>query len=156
MLLFCNTSKVSTTEKFLIYLIYINTHNISNLSYICYVVESFNSLECNLHIDALSLVNLNVKSAELHAILVESTCRNIRLIEMQQENQSEDTRLSEIMHFKPQSCGHLFTVAYPSNSTNDTTSKILITCLLLDLFINHAINITIGIYIIRMSCIVIT
>ncbi len=44
---------------------------------------------------------------------------------MQQENQSEDTQLSEIMHFKPQSCGHLFTIAYPGNSTNDTTSKIL-------------------------------
>ena len=87
-----------------------------------------------------------MKSAELHAILVESTCRNIRLIEMQQENQSEDTQLSEIMHFKPQSCGHLFTVAYPGNSTNDTTSKILIIyCLLFDLFVNHAIN-SIGIY----------
>ncbi|KYN09872.1 PREDICTED: ufm1-specific protease 2 [Trachymyrmex cornetzi] len=88
-----------------------------------HIKKSFNSLECNLHIDALSLVNLNVKSAELHAILVESTCRNIRLIEMQQENQSEDTQLSEIMHFKPQSCGHLFTVAYPGNSTNDTTME---------------------------------
>ncbi|KAG5313969.1 UFSP2 protease, partial [Acromyrmex insinuator] len=88
-----------------------------------HIKKSFNSLECNLHIDALSLVNLNVKSAELHAILVESTCRNIRLIEMQQENQSEDTQLSEIVHFKPQSCGHLFTVAYPGNSTNDTTME---------------------------------
>jgi len=73
----------------------------------------------------LSLVNLNVKSVELHAILVESTCRNIRLIEMQQENQSENTKLPEIMHFKPHHCGHLFTVVYPGNFTNDTTSKIL-------------------------------
>lgn len=95
--------------------------------YYIYVAESFESLECNLHIDALSLVNLNIKSAELHAILVESTCRNIRLIEMQQENQSEDvklpTKLPEIMHFKPRGCGHLFTVVYPGNS-NDDTSKI--------------------------------
>lgn len=43
---------------------------------------------------------------------------------MQQENQSEDTKLPEVMHFKPQGCGLLFTVVYPGNSTNDTTSKI--------------------------------
>ncbi|XP_071561183.1 ufm1-specific protease 2-like isoform X2 [Temnothorax nylanderi] len=88
---------------------------------------SFDSLECNLHIDALSLINLNVKSAELHAILVESTCRNIRLIEIQQENQSENiklpTKLPEVMHFKPQGCGHLFTVVYPGNFTDDNTME---------------------------------
>ncbi|XP_077255806.1 UFM1 specific peptidase 2 isoform X2 [Temnothorax americanus] len=92
-----------------------------------HVKKSFDSLECNLHIDALSLVNLNVKSAELHAILVESTCRNIRLIEIRQENQSENiklpTKLPEVMHFKPQGCGHLFTVVYPGNSTNDNTME---------------------------------
>lgn len=95
--------------------------------YNCYVAESFDSLKCSLHIDALSLVNLNLKSAELHAILVESICRNIRLIEMQQENQFENIKLPknlpEVMHFKPHSCGHLFTVAYPANFTNDNTSK---------------------------------
>ncbi|XP_012528343.2 ufm1-specific protease 2 [Monomorium pharaonis] len=92
-----------------------------------HIKKSFDSLECNLQIDALSLVNLNVKSTELHAILVESTCRNIRLIEMQQENHSEDTKLliklPEVMHFKPQGCGHLITVVYPSNSTNDSTME---------------------------------
>lgn len=64
---------------------------------------------------------------ELHAILVESICRNIRLIEIQQEKQSEETelftKLPEILHFKPQGCGHLFTVAYPGNSSNDNISK---------------------------------
>lgn len=104
-------------------------HHIFNLSILhCYVAESFDNLKCNLHIDALSLVNLNVKSAELHAILVESTCRNLRLIEMKQENQFEDTKLftkvPKVMHFKPQGCGHLFTVVYPGNFTNDNTSKI--------------------------------
>lgn len=93
------------------------------------VAGSFDSIEYTLHIDALSLVNLNVKLADLHAILVESVCRNIRLIEIQQENQSEDTkicaRLPEIMHFKPQSCGHLLTIAYPDDSTSDNTSKII-------------------------------
>ncbi|XP_011702263.1 PREDICTED: ufm1-specific protease 2 [Wasmannia auropunctata] len=88
-----------------------------------HIKKSFDSSECNLHIDALSLVNLNVKSAELHAILVESTCRNIRLIEIQQENQSEETKLPEVMHFKPQGCGHLFTAVYPGNATNDTTME---------------------------------
>lgn len=91
------------------------------------VIESFDSLECNLHIDALSLVNINVKSTELHAILVESICRNIRLIEIQQEKQSKETelptKLPEILHFKPRCCGYLLTVAYPSDSTNDNTSK---------------------------------
>ncbi|XP_025152563.1 ufm1-specific protease 2 isoform X2 [Harpegnathos saltator] len=90
-----------------------------------HIKKSFNSLECNLHIDALSLVNLNVKSTELHAILVESICRNIRLIEMQQKKQSEETelfkKLPEILHFKPQGCGHLFTIAYPGNFTSDNT-----------------------------------
>lgn len=74
-------------------------------------------------------MNLNIKVADLHAILVESVCRNIRLIEIQQENQSEDkkifARLPEIMHFKPQSCGHLLTIAYPDDSTSDNTSKII-------------------------------
>jgi len=65
----------------------------------------------------------------MYAILVESICRNIRLIEMQQENQSENIKLLKIMHFKPHHCRHLFTVVYPGNFTNDTTSKtyILIT-----------------------------
>ncbi|XP_032685987.1 ufm1-specific protease 2 isoform X2 [Odontomachus brunneus] len=92
-----------------------------------HIKKSFNSLECSLHIDALSLVNLNIKSAELHAILVESICRNIRLIEIQQEIQSKETELStklpEILHFKPQGCGHLFTVAYPGNFSNDNTTE---------------------------------
>ncbi|XP_012232695.2 ufm1-specific protease 2 [Linepithema humile] len=92
-----------------------------------HVRRSFDSLECNLYIDALSLVNLNVRSTELHAILVESICRNIKLIEMQHESQPEDIKLSaklaEVMHFKPQSCGHLFTIAYPGNSTNENTME---------------------------------
>ncbi|KYM97653.1 PREDICTED: ufm1-specific protease 2 [Cyphomyrmex costatus] len=88
-----------------------------------HIKKSFNSSRCTLHIDALSLVNLNVNSAELHAILVESACRIIRLTEMQQKNQSEDTQLAEIMHFRPQNCGHLFTVVYPGNYDDNTTMK---------------------------------
>ncbi|KOC59028.1 putative Ufm1-specific protease 2, partial [Habropoda laboriosa] len=40
-----------------------------------------NSLECNLSIDTLSLVNISVSSGDLYGILVESLCRNIKLIE---------------------------------------------------------------------------
>ncbi|EZA55337.1 hypothetical protein DMN91_004969 [Ooceraea biroi] len=90
-----------------------------------HIKRTFESLECNLRIDALSLVSLNVSSAELHAILVESVCRNIRLIEMQQENQSENVQPSmkspEVMHFKPQDCGHLLTIVYPGNSSSTDT-----------------------------------
>ncbi|CAL1683447.1 unnamed protein product [Lasius platythorax] len=92
-----------------------------------HIKRSFDSLECNLHLNALSLVNLNATSAELHAILVESICRNIRLIEMQQQDpESEDIKLSaklpEVMHFKPRGYGHFFTIIYPGDSTNDSTS----------------------------------
>lgn len=72
-------------------------------------------------------MSLNIKSAELHAIIVESVCRNIKLIEKCQENQSEKTTcitLPEIVHLRLQDCRHLFTIAYASNYTNDNTSKI--------------------------------
>lgn len=93
-----------------------------------YIKRSFDSLECNLHINALSLVNLNATSAELHAILVESICRSIRLIEIQQQDpQFQDMKLSaklpEVMHFKPRGCGHFFTIVYPGDSTNDNTME---------------------------------
>ncbi|GAB1861316.1 Probable Ufm1-specific protease 2 [Camponotus japonicus] len=92
-----------------------------------HIKQSFDGLECNLHINALSLVSLNATSAELHAIVVESICRNIKLIEMQQGLQSKNiklpAKLSEIMHFKPRSCGHLFTIVYSDDSTNDSTME---------------------------------
>lgn len=48
---------------------------------------------------------------------------------MQQQNpQFEDIKLSaklpEVMHFKPRGCGHLLTIVYPGDFTNDSTSKI--------------------------------
>lgn len=92
-----------------------------------HIKRSFDSIECNIHINALSLVSLNVISVELHAILVESICRNIRLIEMRQDSQFDDIKLSaklpEVMHFKPRGCGHLFTIVYPDDSTNDSTME---------------------------------
>ncbi|XP_011257698.2 probable Ufm1-specific protease 2 [Camponotus floridanus] len=92
-----------------------------------HIKQSFDGLECNVHINALSLVSLNATSAELHAIVVESICRNIRLIEMQQGLQSKNIKLSaklpEVMHFKPRSCGHLFTIVFSDGSTNDNTME---------------------------------
>lgn len=46
----------------------------------------------------------------------------------QQDPESEDIKLSaklpEVMHFKPRGYGHFFTIIYPGDSTNDSTSKI--------------------------------
>ncbi|CAL7945048.1 unnamed protein product [Xylocopa violacea] len=90
-----------------------------------YVKRPFNSLECNLFIDTLSLVNINVSSMDLYGILVESMCRNIKLVERWFENQfqrSESSiKLSIPIHFKPQGFGHLLTVVYPSGYTDKDT-----------------------------------
>lgn len=90
-----------------------------------YVRRPFESLECNLNIDTLSLVNLGLNSAELYGILVESICRNIKLIERCLEEQLDRTTLSNPrpIHFKPQSCGHLLTVVYPSGCSDQDTME---------------------------------
>lgn len=87
-------------------------------------------------------MNLNATSAELHAILVESICRSIRLIEIQQQDpQFQDMKLSaklpEVMHFKPRGCGHFFTIVYPGDSTNDNTSKIFFIIIIFGLIVSH-------------------
>ena len=71
----------------------------------------------SLKIDALSLVGNNITMAQLYEILVESLCRNLRLIGSSFENQLEiedlQLRLPEPMHFKPLNFGHLLTLVYP-------------------------------------------
>ncbi|XP_078042731.1 UFM1 specific peptidase 2 [Augochlora pura] len=90
-----------------------------------YMKRQFSSFECNLPIDTLSLVNVNVSSADLHGILVESMCRNIKLIEKCFDNQlkqpEQSTKLPISIHFKPQALGHLFTVIYPKGNTDKET-----------------------------------
>nr|XP_033330959.1 ufm1-specific protease 2 [Megalopta genalis] len=90
-----------------------------------YVKRQFSSFECNLPIDTLSLVNLDVSSADLHGILVESMCRNIKLIEKcfddQLKQPEQSTKLPISIHFKPQGLGHLFTVVYPKGNTDKET-----------------------------------
>ncbi|KAF3428350.1 hypothetical protein E2986_03151 [Frieseomelitta varia] len=92
-----------------------------------YIKRPFNSLECNLFIDTLSLVNLNVSSADLYGILVESMCRNIKLIEKCFENQLQKSetsiKLPLPIHFKPQGFGHLITVVYPSGYSDKETME---------------------------------
>lgn len=84
-------------------------------------------MECNLFIDTLSLVNLNVSSADLYGILVESMCRNIKLIEKCFENQLQKSETSIKLplptHFKPQGFGHLITVVYPNGYNDKETSE---------------------------------
>lgn len=91
-------------------------------------VGPFNSLECNLFIDTLSLVHLSVSSADLYGILVESMCRNIKLVERCFETRLEKSersmKLSVPVHFNPPGFGHLLTVVYPSGSTDKERSKI--------------------------------
>ncbi|XP_076178885.1 UFM1 specific peptidase 2 isoform X2 [Ptiloglossa arizonensis] len=90
-----------------------------------YVKRSFESLECNLSIDTLSLVNLNTSSADLYGILVESMCRNIKLIEKcfgdQLQESEQSLKLPLPIHFKPQGFGHLLTVVYPNGQTDKQT-----------------------------------
>ncbi|XP_014208667.1 ufm1-specific protease 2 [Copidosoma floridanum] len=71
----------------------------------------------NLKIDTLSLVGYNITMAQLYEILVESICRNLRLIGSSFESQlgMEDLqlRLPEPMHFQPSDFGHMLTLVYP-------------------------------------------
>lgn len=77
-------------------------------------------------VDTLSLANLNMSPADLYGVLVESMCRNIKLIEKCFEDQfqtSEVIKLPVPLHFKPQGFGHLLTVVYPRGYTDKETSK---------------------------------
>nr|XP_031836789.1 probable Ufm1-specific protease 2 [Nomia melanderi] len=90
-----------------------------------YVKRQFDSFECNLPIDTLSLVNVNVSSADLHGILLESMCRNIKLIQKcfndQLKQSDQSVKLPIPIHFKPQGLGHLFTVVYSKDTTDTET-----------------------------------
>ncbi|XP_033217655.1 ufm1-specific protease 2 [Belonocnema kinseyi] len=73
-------------------------------------------LQFDLKIDALSLVGRNTTKSQLYEVLVESVCRNLRLIgksfEEQLENEDLEVKLPVPMHFKPPDFGHLITIAY--------------------------------------------
>lgn len=77
----------------------------------------FNSLELNLKIDTLSLVNQEVNSAKLYAILVESIFRNVKAIEKSLESQLKTENSIKYspypVHFRPQCLGHPLTLVHP-------------------------------------------
>ncbi|KAJ8675222.1 hypothetical protein QAD02_011008 [Eretmocerus hayati] len=81
--------------------------------------------EFSLKIDALSLVGQNKTMAQLYEILVESLCRNLRLItssfEQQLETEKAQLRLPEPLHFKPLNFGHLLTLVYPTGISASET-----------------------------------
>ncbi|XP_051169272.1 ufm1-specific protease 2 [Leptopilina boulardi] len=87
----------------------------------------FEFLEFNLKIDALSLVERNTTLSRLYEVLVESVCRNLRLIgksfEEQIENNTSKMKLPIPMHFKPTDFGHLMTIAYLAESTAKENSE---------------------------------
>ncbi|XP_053976006.1 probable Ufm1-specific protease 2 isoform X2 [Hylaeus volcanicus] len=103
----------------------LSEENINYAPVLQYVKRPFDSLECNLSIDTLSLVNFNTSSADLYGILVESMCRNIKLIEKcfeEQLKKSESSiKLPLPVHFKPHAFGHLLTVVYPNGHNDNET-----------------------------------
>lgn len=84
-------------------------------------------LQFDLKIDALSLVGRNTTKSQLYEVLVESVCRNLRLIgksfEEQLENEDLEVKLPVPMHFKPPDFGHLITIAYLVGSSAKDNCK---------------------------------
>lgn len=84
-------------------------------------------LHFHLKIDALSLVGRNTTLPRLYEVLVESVCRNLRLIGMsfedQIENENLELRLPIPIHFKPQDLGHLITIAYLVGSSTEENAE---------------------------------
>ncbi|XP_012137096.2 UFM1 specific peptidase 2 isoform X2 [Megachile rotundata] len=104
----------------------LSEENIKCAPVLQYVKRPFNSMECNLLIDTLSLANFNMSSADLYGVLVESICRNIKLIEKCFEDQLQNSEIMKLAisnHYKPQNFGHLLTIVYPNGYTDKETMK---------------------------------
>ncbi|XP_066592304.1 ufm1-specific protease 2 isoform X2 [Prorops nasuta] len=88
-----------------------------------HVKSTFTSIECKLNIDTISLVSCNIAASELYDILIESVCRNIKLVEQffneQLQEENSEIRLPQFLHFKPEGCGHLITLLYPYGCSNE-------------------------------------
>ncbi|XP_063979793.1 ufm1-specific protease 2 [Diachasmimorpha longicaudata] len=88
-----------------------------------HVKRHFQSLQFDINIDALSVVEGSISATRLYSILVESVCRNLRLIErsfMEELEQEQELKVPEILHFKPRNCMHLVTIACPKESQDDS------------------------------------
>ncbi|XP_011311376.1 ufm1-specific protease 2 [Fopius arisanus] len=88
-----------------------------------HVKRPFQSLQFDINVDTLSIVEGSVNATRLYSILVESVCRNLRLIERSftHELNQEKLKVPEVLHFKPRNCMHLVTVAYPRGSSDEDT-----------------------------------
>ena len=88
---------------------------------------TYEYLQFDLKIDALSLVGRNITKSQLYEVLVESVCRNLRLIgksfEEQLGNKDLKMKLPVPMHFKPPDFGHLITIAYLVGSSTQDNGK---------------------------------
>ncbi|KAL7302958.1 hypothetical protein TKK_0004185 [Trichogramma kaykai] len=86
-----------------------------------HIKKSIKYCEMSLKIDTLALVGYNINMAQLYEILVESLCRNLRLISFSFENQLKtenmQLQLPEPIHVKPLDFGHLLTAVYPVGLT---------------------------------------
>ncbi|XP_058810723.1 ufm1-specific protease 2 isoform X2 [Phymastichus coffea] len=95
----------------------ITEEKIKHAPIIQHVKQPVEFYKFSMKIDALSLVGHNVTMAQLYEILVESLCRNLRLIgasfESQLELENTELRLPAPIHFKPVNFGHLLTLVYP-------------------------------------------
>lgn len=78
-----------------------------------------------MKIDALSMVFTETSAISLYAILVESVCRSLRLIErslVDQMKYSSGISVPKFYHFLPTEFAHFFTCVYPSNLKDDDPS----------------------------------
>lgn len=81
-----------------------------------------------MKIDALSMVFTETSAISLYAILVESVCRSLRLIERSLVDQmkfSSGISVPKFYHFQPMEFAHFFTCVFPSNLKDDGEKRFL-------------------------------
>ena len=92
-----------------------------------FCLGDYEYLHFDLKIDALSLVGRSTTLSQLYAVLVESVCRNLRLIgksfEDQLKNEGLELKLPVPIHFKPPGFGHLITIVYLARSSTEENCK---------------------------------
>lgn len=93
-----------------------------------------------MKIDAMSMVFSETSAISLYAILVESVCRSLRLIERSLVDQmkfSSGISVPKFYHFQPMEFGHFFTCVYPSNLKDD--GKLFSRGVQLDCMLTHCV-----------------
>lgn len=87
----------------------------------------YECLTITLKIDAVAMVHRSTKVLNMYEILIESLCRNLRLVERNILSQMTKNKgktngdvlsvsMPEPFHFMPEKCGHFITRFYPKNS----------------------------------------